>query len=695
MKLFHCFTLYLSVESKKNKNKGKGSVIQAETPQPEKFVDDILYTRRVLDELAASGVDVSNYKEAVLMQGKDGARGIQHVFRWHELTENDKIAIPYSYHSSVLEYQSEIDAAMAAMSIDLGCMEMVKVPYDELATNPWTNGLLFTWATETVDGCFSALGVAPGSTGDWDKNHGDIETLGAKPEWQVINLDSYCQGSSKETLQHEVMHAIGFRHEHQRADRDEYITVHYETIEEDWHGQFDKLPYSSDGNNKEWDDVKKWFWEDSGHPFELGSVMTYCSDCSGSPAMTLKADGSKWGSHGGITTTDALQVQWLYCRDRSEYEYKSTLACPTADRTGQMLQVFSDRLCDNVKDCYGGEDEGSMGECKPFGEVTQNGCCQVIMFDGQECVYDRQFMGKDGYLCANGRTLKNVKKMNVGLEGWVYADADAWSETDIWYYEELDQDTTCPNDGEWSLGAKIECKLDGLLHQTTTTTTTSITSTTHSTSTTSTVAPFENTCRDVTTGITRTNSWTCRDCYNLRVNFNLESFADNWIPHVYISFSEETAVVKVAGPAAAIDYEGLDRNGDHMYKVTFLAGHEFGDNRIDFNAEFRELAGQPLVSWAWTCPLVANQCDEVMNPFEILGDGSWSCSQKRSGRTTSCKAVCADGKNAYNKNTKARCNTYTNNNSVAGKWVSRSGGLVSSVKADCRLDTLARRQGKV
>jgi len=104
------------------------------------------------------------------------------------------------------------------------------------------------------------------------------------------------------------------------------------------------------------------------------------------------------------------------------------------------------------------------------------------------------------------------------------------------------------------------------------------------------------------------------------------------------------------------------------------------------------MAGQPKVAWAWTCPLAAYQCDAVMNPFEILGDGSWSCTTKRSGRTTNCKAVCADGRNAYNKNTKARCNTYTNARSVAGKWVKRNAGAVSDATADCRPDTLARQR---
>jgi len=348
-------------------------VTKLEKPPPQVFTDEVYYPRRVLEELSANGIDISSWKEARLMEGKNSARGATFATQWSELTNDGKIAVPYSFHSSVLQYEADIDSAMINLSKDLGCMEMVKVPFAELLTNSWANGIMFTLASLTGGGCWSALGLAPGFTG----SNGDIELFGAKPEWQIISLDSEgCTGNAQPTLQHEVMHALGFYHEHQRPDRDDYITLHDDNIDPILLDQFTKLPTSG--------------WSNSEHPFELGSVMTYCSRCGGNPAMTIKSDGTEWGMHGSVTTTDALQIQWHYCRNRPDFSYKNSVSCTSADRSGQILNVFTDRLCDNVKDCHGGEDEGTIAACKNAGGTAPGGCCNIIVIDSDECTYDRE-----------------------------------------------------------------------------------------------------------------------------------------------------------------------------------------------------------------------------------------------------------------------------------------------------------------
>ena len=92
------------------------------------------------------------------------------------------------------------------------------------------------------------------------------------------------------------------------------------------------------------------------------------------------------------------------------------------------------------------------------------------------------------------------------------------------------------------------------------------------------------------------------------------------------------------------------------------------------------MGNSPSVQWAWVCAKTDGVCDSVLNPYPVLGTGDWKCSNKRSGRTTVCKAICADGRNAYNGNTRVRCDTFTNQVRTAGKWTINRPELAANCK---------------
>uniref|UniRef100_A0A0P4WNR1 Metalloendopeptidase n=1 Tax=Scylla olivacea TaxID=85551 RepID=A0A0P4WNR1_SCYOL len=101
---------------------------------------------------------------------------------------------------------------------------------------------------------------------------------------------------------HEILHVLGFYHEHQRQDRDSHIEVHYDNI----------LP-GHEAN------FKRIFNETLGLPYDAGSVMHYgpkgfCSDCS-KPTITARPGvqgAERMGQRINLSVTDVARLNRLY-----------------------------------------------------------------------------------------------------------------------------------------------------------------------------------------------------------------------------------------------------------------------------------------------------------------------------------------------------------------------------------------------
>ena len=132
--------------------------------------------------------------------------------------------------------------------------------------------------------------------------------------------------------------------------------------------------------------------------------MHYCSLCgssNGQPVMTYK-DGSIFDSGTFMTTTDSLQAAWLYCNNRNDYVEKEHMSCNSGDKFGVTRPIFLDRVCDNKRHCFGGEDESlannALATCIPDGQATANGCCASYVIDEEEFALAGQVSGADAYL---------------------------------------------------------------------------------------------------------------------------------------------------------------------------------------------------------------------------------------------------------------------------------------------------------
>lgn len=70
----------------------------------------------------------------------------------------------------------------------------------------------------------------------------------------------------KRAVIHEMMHAAGFYHEHTRPDRDEYVEIIWDNIQDGMESQFEK----GDERSQDTKDI----------PYDYGSVMHYGGNVS-------------------------------------------------------------------------------------------------------------------------------------------------------------------------------------------------------------------------------------------------------------------------------------------------------------------------------------------------------------------------------------------------------------------------------
>ena len=119
---------------------------------------------------------------------------------------------------------------------------------------------------------------------------------------QTINIVSL----NNSTIVHEVMHSLGFFHEHCRADRDDSITVVFSNIKPEKQHNF--KPYTEDYSGM-----------DIG-PFDFQSIMLYGSRITDTsfvydtsiPVMTKKSDGSEFYQGAVLSSGDINGVKSIY-----------------------------------------------------------------------------------------------------------------------------------------------------------------------------------------------------------------------------------------------------------------------------------------------------------------------------------------------------------------------------------------------
>ena len=110
------------------------------------------------------------------------------------------------------------------------------------------------------------------------------------------------------TAIHEICHALGMIHEHQRMDRDNYIVVDFSNIRPEWHQWFYRtsIPHNTYGSSLE--------------PLDTKSIMIYGSYGENTainpdfPYMWRKTDGTTWTNNNVLSEMDILTLNAVYSK---------------------------------------------------------------------------------------------------------------------------------------------------------------------------------------------------------------------------------------------------------------------------------------------------------------------------------------------------------------------------------------------
>ncbi|EDO44565.1 predicted protein, partial [Nematostella vectensis] len=122
-----------------------------------------------------------------------------------------------------------------------------------------------------------------------------------KPGYQEVSLGPGC--NVKGIVIHELMHAIGFWHEHRRPDRDQYVEVLWENIQDGMQEyNFNKLGY---------DDV-----DDLQVPYDYDSIMHYHSKMYSKNKQDtirpIRSANNTLGQRTGFSAVDIREINTLY-----------------------------------------------------------------------------------------------------------------------------------------------------------------------------------------------------------------------------------------------------------------------------------------------------------------------------------------------------------------------------------------------
>uniref|UniRef100_A0A182JVY0 Metalloendopeptidase n=1 Tax=Anopheles christyi TaxID=43041 RepID=A0A182JVY0_9DIPT len=203
------------------------------------------------------------------------------------------------------------------------------------------------------------------SSGCWSS----VGMIGGK---QAVNLQIPGCTTLVGTAIHEMMHALGFLHEQNREDRDDWVRIRYENIKTGTSNNFEK--------------AKKGSTNSFGVSYDYGSIMHYSSNAfstNGNPTIEAKrAGGNRMGQRSGFSNSDLVKMNAMYgCKGTSSTGTGTSSGANTQtqrpgrpnrpskpagnNRPGNGAQVAS-AIVNLIGSIFGEEDTNTTANAKPL-----------------------------------------------------------------------------------------------------------------------------------------------------------------------------------------------------------------------------------------------------------------------------------------------------------------------------------------